>query len=230
MPSPIEIYNGALSRIGIDQAVGDPNENSKAGVLYRLWYDRCRQNVLRDFPWNFSTTVVALAVLDGDPLPGWQFKYAYPQDSLFARMICDSSGVRTFYSNVLNCAQNQPFWNIPQQYFSPLGQPVPFQIMREAPTATTPRKVISTDLENAYLIYTADVSDTGSFDAGFIDALQWKIASEIAAPFLGAPTGPQVAMNAGKYYRDSVLTARAQTMNESGADYRPPSPAISARY
>jgi len=233
VPSAIQIYNGALSRIGISQFIESQDETSQAGNFYRLWYDTCRQAVLRDFPWNFSTTTVALALLDGDPLPGWQFKYAVPTDCLFARMICDSSGVRTYFSNVFDTTWDAMSAFPPYGPTAPLGalqQPMPFLLMREAVTATTARKVLVTDLESAYLIYTADVTDTGSMDAGFVDALQWKIATEIAAPFLGAPTGPQVATTAGKYYRDAVLTARAQSMNEAGADYRAPSPAITARY
>ena len=106
---------------------------------------------------------------------------------------------------------------------------IPFQVMSEAATATTRRRIIITDLDDAYLFYTAKIVDPNLFDPGFADALSWRIAMEIAAPFLGAPTGPQVASTMKQQYIGTLLTAKAQTLNESTDDPRPDSVAIQAR-
>lgn len=221
MASEIEIYNRALSRIGISEFISDPAENSKAGNLYRLWYATCLDTCLREGLWNFATRVVALAQLDGPLIPGWAYKYAYPIDCMEARFIGDSSGARTTLS-----LYSQFF----HESFPVLtARPAPYVIMSEAPTPETVRRVICTDMPQAYLLYTARITDPNQFDSSFTTALEWLIAAEIAAPFLGAPTGPQVAQRAGQQYQSALVTAKAQTLNESGADYRPESPAISCR-
>lgn len=221
MPSAIQIYNHALSRIGVSDFISDPAEQSKAGDFYRLWYATCVDTVLTDFPWNFASSVVILALVDGDPPPGWAYKYAYPIDCLAARQLSDRSGVRNISFNVVNN------WDCYGLTLS--RQPVSFQIMSEAATPTTRRRIIVTDLSQAYLFYTAKVTDPIQFSAGFCDALSWCIAKEIAAPFLGAPTGPQVAANAKQEYIASLIRAKAQTLNESTEDQRPDSVAIQAR-
>ena len=227
MASEIEIYNRALSRIGIDQFISDPAENSKAGSLYRLWYASCVATCLRDFPWNFAARVVALAQLSGDLLPGWAYKYAYPVDCLMARVVADSRGMRSTLSTF---SQSDVYLDAQYGAYSNIGQaPVPFAIMSEAPTSTTVRRVIVTDQSEAYLFYTAKIDDPNQFDASFVTALEWMIAAEIAGPFLGAPTGPQVAKSAGEQYRNAIISAKAQTLNETGRDIRPDSPAIACR-
>jgi hypothetical protein len=221
MASSVEIYNRALSRIGISEFISDPAENSKAGNLYRLWYDACVNTCLREGLWNFATRVVALAQLDGDLIPGWAYKYAYPIDCMDARFIGDSNGARSTLS-----VYSQFF----HESFPVLtARPAPYVVMSEAPTPETVRRVICTDMPQAYLLYTARITDPNQFDSGFTTALEWLIAAEIASPFLGAPTGPQVAQRAGQQYQSALVTAKSQTLNESGADYRPESPAISCR-
>lgn len=237
MASDLDVFNQALSRIGIDQFIGDPNETSKAGTLFRLWYDTCVDACLRDFPWNFAQRLIALAPLTLTPPPGWLYVYAYPMDCLMVQMVCDANGARsTFtgqlwdYGDTLSAPMFDPI-SVPNVQALPniARQPVPFQVMSIATSPTSASKVIATDMPNAYLVYTANRDDPNMFDAGFTDALAWRLASEIAAPFLGAPAGQQVAQMAGKYYMNSVLNARAQSFNERGADVRPDSPAVAAR-
>lgn len=231
MSSSLDIYNGALSRIGIDQFLGDQNETSKAGTLYRMWYDRCRQTALRDFPWNFATTIVALAQLSTVSVIGWSYAYAYPTGCLQARQVCDANGARTTLGNIMyGDIFAFPYSNMYQAGYPAVGlQKMPFQVTSVPTGSGAVQRAIVTDMPNAYLVYTADINDPTQFDAGFVDALSWLIASEVAGPFIGAPAGPQVAMNCGKYYRNAVLNARAQNLNESTPDTRPDSPAIAAR-
>lgn len=222
MSSAIEIYNRALSRIGITQFISDPAEQSNAGNQYRLWYQACVDFVLSDFPWNFASRLVALAPLTV-VVPGWQYAYAYPVDCLMARLLCDAGGARTTYTSYLLGSYNS-------NYFPPLTRPmVPFTVMNVQTDTTSASKVICSDLPLAYLIYTIQINDPNLFTAGFCETLEWKIASEIAPGFLGAPAGPQIAQQCGQQYRNAALNARAQSQNEAGQDYRPESPAISCR-
>lgn len=231
MASETEIFNRALSRIGIDQYLGDPTETSKAGTAFRMWYDASRQTALRDFPWNFATTIAALAPLSNVAVPGWSYAYAYPVSCLQARVVCDSNGARTTLNNWLGWGGDDfPFSELYQGGYPNIGVPkVPFKVISVASSSGAIQRAIVTDLPNAYLVYTLDVEDPTQFDAGFVNALAWLIASEVAGPFIGAPAGPQLAVQCGRYYRDAVLNARAQNLNESTPDIRPDSPAVAAR-
>lgn len=223
MTSKIEIFNRALSRIGIDQFISDPNVANKQGNLYRLWYDYCVDQCLTDFPWGFATTIVSAALLDGDPPPGWQYKYAYPVDCLAGRQITDACGARTVYTHYL-----QWWWGNQGGLLRQANKPVPWKVMSET-IGSINRKTIVTDLPQAYLLYTKRITDPNQFDQGFIDAVSWRIAMEIVGAFVGAPNGPQLAVTLGNQYRNALLTARAQALNESGEDYTPDPAAIAAR-
>lgn len=223
MTSKIEIFNRALSRIGIDQFISDPQATSKQGNLYRLFYDYCVDQCLADFPWGFATTIVPAAQLAGDPPSGWQYAYAYPVDCVAARQITDESGVRSVLINYLQYCWNQN--NVPTRLPRAV---VPWRVMT-AKTGSSDAKFIATDMPLAYLLYTRRVTDPNQFDQGFIDALSWRIAMEIVSPFVGAPNGAQLAVTLGNQYRNQLLSARAQALNESGADYRPDPTSIAAR-
>lgn len=223
MTSKIEIYNRALARIGIDQFISDPQTNSKQGNLYRTFYDYCVEQCLADFPWGFATTIVPAAQVEGDPPAGWSFQYAYPVDCLAARQVTDQLGARSIFNAYL-----WSWWNTAYDTFRTSPPPIPWKVMTVR-SGSSDAKVIVTDMDQAYLLYTRRVTDPNQFDPGFIDALSWRIAMELAPTFVGAPNGAQLAVTLGNQYRNALLTARAQALNESGADYKPDSPAIAAR-
>ena len=51
-------------------------------------------------------------------------------------------------------------------------------------SSNTGRKIY-TNIENAWLEYTADVKDTSLFDDQFVEALSWKLAAEMAYSLTG---------------------------------------------
>lgn len=223
MTSSIDTYNRALSRIGIDQFIADPNESSKSGDLYRIWFDACRDRMLTDFPWNFATRVVSLAELSSATVPGWQSKYAYPVDCLMVRKITDASGARTSYGAYIRSWSHG--W---EDTCAGWQRDVPFEVMNDR-IGDAISKVIVTDMPEAYALHVVRVTDLNLFDSLAQSALEWLIASEIAATFHGMPTGINTAQAAGQQYRAALNAAHVRSANEAGADIRPESPAISCR-
>lgn len=223
MTSSIDTFNRALSRIGIDQFMADPLESTKAGDLYRTWYETCVDRLLTDFPWNFATRVVALAEVATDLTPGWQRKYAYPVDCLMVRQLSDVNGARTSLSGYYGAWSGN--WN---DYCGWIRRQVPFEVMNDL-AGTAVSKVIVTDLPEAYCLHVVRVTDLNLFDSLALSALEWLLASEIASPFHGMPTGINTAQAAGQQYRAALNAAHVRSANESGADIRPESPAISCR-
>lgn len=72
-------------------------------------------------------------------------------------------------------------------------------------------KAIVTNVANAYLEYTARVTDPALFDAQFIDAFSWKLAAELAAPLTG---DPRLGQYAYQMYQQALRSAWASTANE----------------
>lgn len=223
MTSSIDTFNRALSRIGIDQFMADPLESSKAGDLYRTWFDTCVDRLLTDFPWNFATRVLAMAELSGDEIPGWQHKYAYPVDCLMVRQITDASGARTALSGYYGSWGGG--W---ADHCAYIRRNIPFEVMNDKDGSAI-SKVIVTDMPQAYCLYVVRTTDLNLFDPLALSALEWLLASEIASPFHGMPVGINTAQAAGRQYQNALALAHVRSANESGADPRPESPALTCR-
>lgn len=86
MTSKVEIWNLALGHIGSENAVENETERSPQADQCRLYYERCRNQVIRAYDWPFASTIKALSLSGTAPI-GWLYSYAYPDDCLNAREI-----------------------------------------------------------------------------------------------------------------------------------------------
>ena len=83
MESKIEVWNKALGHIGT-RTVASESENCEEARQCALYWDAARRQALRDFPYPWAQTRIALAakalpaVWDGE----WQYAYAYPSNCL----------------------------------------------------------------------------------------------------------------------------------------------------
>ena len=87
--------------------------------------------------------------------PDFKYVYQYPADALAVRLM-----------------YNEHFIGLPKDNH--------FRLMNGA----SGRKIY-TNIPNAWIEYTADVKDSELFDAQFIEAFSWKLASEIAFSLTG---------------------------------------------
>lgn len=87
--------------------------------------------------------------------PDFEYVYQYPKDALAVRLMYNDS-------------------------FTGLPKKNEYRIM----SSNTGRKIY-TNIENAWLEYTADVKDTSLFDDQFVEALSWKLAAEMAYSLTG---------------------------------------------
>jgi len=99
---------------------------------------------------------VKVALADlGTPDGDWVYQYAYPSNCIKARKI--QTAIRN-------------------------EKPFPFKIgLNSAVT----QKVVNTDIEDAVLIFTANVTNTELFSSAFAIALSWQIAMGISGPLSG---------------------------------------------
>lgn len=217
MASPVQVCNRALSRIGIDQLIEDLNDPTNRAQACLQHYDDCRIELLQDFPWGFAQKVVQLAEVADVTVPGWKYVYRYPSDCLRAQQVTDEAGGRGATGNIF-----RDIWayDLPGEML----MRVPFSVMADPVTAGA--RVIVTDLELAYLWYTADVDDINQFPPLARSALSWKIASEIA---LNLRADTRLQQNAIQQYAWVVSQAQVGTQQEGTADKTPTPDTIRVR-
>lgn len=95
------LYNQALSAIGSDPVVSNPEASSKATDLLNLWYPVARHAVLTAVHWPSvrgikrlglaATRNESLAWTNADPAPGFLFSYALPSDCIQPQYLEDFS-------------------------------------------------------------------------------------------------------------------------------------------
>ena len=189
----------ALSHISAPSQIESFTEKSNEAEQVRLWYDYSLKQVLESFDWSFARTRLALAIHSEDPPDGiWAFRYQYPEDCIVARKISNpTSRVFAFapvYSS-LSIVGN-------------LTDAVPFEIELDAEEET---KTILTNMQDAILVYTKDITTTSLFSALFIDALSHLLAHHMAYAITRKRS---IRGDELQIFRRLILTAPAMNANE----------------
>lgn len=156
--SKVQIGNLALANLGSKNTIESFTEESTEASLINTWYDHCRQFLLEAVDWNFARKRLILATSSEDPPSGiWAYRYGYPSDCVVAREIENSSGGTE-------------------------GDAIPFEIEFEE---VGDIKTILTDMQDATLIYTKNITDPSLFPSSFIHALAAFLAANMAFPLTG---------------------------------------------
>ena len=201
MATQLDICNLALLRLGQGQ-IGAMTEQSKEAQYCLKFWDADRRASLRDYAWNFATPDPALlALLPNTPV---DFAYAYqlPADCLRALTIFNPIMLREGLLGVVDISDvsSAAFDNLAQQILAELTF---FKIRKN--------RVLVTNMQNAYLVYTADITDTSKYDDQFVEALSYRLAIDLALPITA---NPQFASTMTSLYRGSLLAARKSDAQE----------------
>lgn len=216
MTDQVGVYNLCLGRLGVGQAVGSPTENSVPAKTCNRFYNQCRQEVLRAFPWGFAQRAEALALVVGQTFPGWTYVYQYPTNCLYMRAVADESGIRLVRSTILTC---DPCWpNVLQQVRQP---------WQKALKTDGASQVLLTDVTTAWGFFTADVTNTGAWDVDFGGIVADRLAMEVGGPLQAKADLVAAASNR---YAVWFSMAAAAAMNEQKDDRAAESPSITCRY
>lgn len=151
--SEVSICNLALSHLGVSKSIIALTERSTEARACAMWYTRCRDELLRLFPWPFAVMQATLALVEADPTTEWGYSYAYPSEAL--KLIREPGGVRT----------------------PTLEQIVPYVIGR----SVTGGQLLYTDQPFATIEYVKRMTDPEEFPQDFVIALSYLIASRICA-------------------------------------------------
>jgi len=210
------LYNLALGRIGVGQAVASPTENSVPAKTCNRFYEQCRQEVLRAFPWGFALRAEPLALVSGQAFPGWSCVYQYPDDCLMVRAVADENGIRRVRSSFLMSDRN--CWSQLTQVRQP------WQVALKDDGAS---QVLLTDVAEAWSFHTYDVENTGAWPVDFGGVLAWRLGMEVGGPLQAKR---DLVDACEQRYGMWLSNATAASMNEQRDDTRAESPSITCRY
>jgi len=164
----VDVYNMALSAIGITELVATPTEASLAAQVCTVWYEKVRDSVMKAAPWSslFATARLALkSTRDNDqpwqptdPTPGYLYAYALPSDFLHPRYL-------TTYErfDLVSMADGQ--------------------------------RAIMTNQELALMNYTKQGTDPSTWDPGLLDAVVFGLSAHIVKPITGKTSDMSVYFN-----------------------------------
>ena len=169
----VRICNMALAYVGATP-IEDLIEKTKEASQCRLWYDPCRLEILRMYNWSFARKRTVPACHGDAPPNAWAYRYQYPSDAVAIRYI--SNPFET-------TGPGGPFmfgtdWTINWENST---DAIPFTVeMSDNGT-----KSILTNEQCPELIYTFDQETTAYFSLGFVKALAYRMAHEMAFDITG---------------------------------------------
>ncbi len=83
-----KIFNITLKNLRVSVGIQNTNQTDKNTVVLNEFYDSAREQVLKDFDWNFANSYRELSLTGNIPQnPKFLYEYDYPNDCLFAREI-----------------------------------------------------------------------------------------------------------------------------------------------
>ena len=190
MASAVDICNLALSHLG-DEATVSAISPTPDGSVQAMHCARFYP-IARDSLLEMHPWKFALRRVDLSALAvnsyGWAFAYATPKCIKALSVLAPDDDTN---------AKSQPY---------------------EMASASDGTEIILTNLNEAQLLYIAQVTDTTKFSPLFVDALSWLLASYLAGPIIKGDTGMQIARNCYTNFRMAFSLATVSDANQQKAD------------
>ena len=83
-----KIFNITLKNLRVSVSIQNANQTDKNTIVLNEFYDSAREQVLKDFDWNFANSYRELSLTGNIPInPKFLYEYDYPNDCVFAREI-----------------------------------------------------------------------------------------------------------------------------------------------
>jgi hypothetical protein len=195
--NPADVVNASLGRIGIKRDIGSLFDGSESSSAALRIYGQTRDELLRNFEWGFAERNIVLTLLKTAPVFGysaatpwstaypplpWIYEYTYPADMLKLRAL-------------------RPGKVIPE--YDPVA--VEFRIVNDS-GYTPARRVILTNLASAICVYTGQVTDPTTWDAGFTEAMIAALARRLAPELAGQQEAEKPKL------QEEIMTTQTEQM------------------
>lgn len=193
----VDICNLALLRAG-GAKIESLSERSRNADILRTLFPMMRDSVLQDHDWDFARKELALTEITNS-WQGWNKAYSYPADCFCVRYIYNGENAALYNSYFGAYAYPGPFLPITD---------IPFEVRQNDVGGN---RIILTDMDRAYAIYTASTSNSGLYSPLFIDALACRLAAELAQTLI---INMQVHQAQMQKYIALLASAKSSSSNE----------------
>ena len=197
----LELFNTAMSHLGIRAKIAAADEDSVEANACRTHLAGLRDLSLRLHDWNFARVTARLEALadpnpesepgaaPGAPAPRWRHRHTLPADCLRLRQL-----------------NGRPVGDPPRAFC---------EIAAERDSGGAIGAVLYSDVTPADAVYTARVSDPEHWDAGFADAMAWGLAARTCYELTGRDDRARTLM---QQWQMSLALAAAAIANERVAN------------
>lgn len=192
MASEVDIANRALSMLG-ESRITSLSDNNKPARAMNARYELLRDAELAAYPWRFAVRRVQLAASTDVPEWGFTTIYDRPVDDLrpikVGGMFINAEAIGVMYESSGIATEETPYEIIAGRIQTNLSAPLDYE-------------------------YIARVTDAGSFDALFVEALAARLAADAAEELTQSNSKKEAALFV---YKEALKTAR-----RTNSLYRPP--------
>lgn len=196
----VDIWNKALRRIGHTQRIEDESDESLEAVICEAEFDDCLAECLERRPWLFATRQALASTLAlATARVGWEYAYALPVDFVAARAVL--TGGQRFS-------------------LTPGESRIPYELQSDD---TDTGYLLCTDYEfsddeEEVLEYTYRVTNISRLPRGFVSAVAWRLAAELALALEKGADGMRIAQACLSGYESSLSVAFAAETNSGRQD------------
>jgi len=228
MADVTSLCNQALAMVGTRSSISTISEESNEARACLLSFEPTRKQLLRAAHWGFARAYARFPLIRarfgtpeadpalGSPVNGWNSTYEPPPPWLYAYGIpADVLLVRYVLPNLANSQPAVPFTGADPKLFADTSSqgPMPkFEIASSTiPLNPAPKNVVLTNVSQAVMCYTKDITDTALFDESFSRAF----VQALAAMTVTSLTGDLKMLDAlTKLANTHILDARVKNANE----------------
>lgn len=203
------VCNRALLRIGQTRLIESLEERNNWARACKALYADSRDATLEARDWPFARRRKVLAAMTDGERGGYAYAYPLPPDCLAPRYIEPSGGS----SPVADLDTGLTLDVDPSGLLMQTGA-IPFETEDDAKHG----RVLITDWPDAEVVYTARILPVPRFTATFLDALAYKLASDLA---LGVAKKPALGEQMLRAFELTLARAAAASSKQMKSRVRP---------
>ena len=176
----VDICNTALILNGA-QTINSLSDDSKGAKLCNKEYDKVRQAVLTEHPWNFAMSRKELAQTVNVPVFKFNLEYLISSDVL--RVLSTSLEP---YNTPSTTGRNSTYVSSSDEW--------------KVETNTDGNKVIVTNATTMKILYIKDITNVGQFNPSFEEALAYRLAARISYALVQSSQKAQELFKLAEFY------------------------------
>ncbi len=106
--SKAQIFNVVLNILGVSNPLENSNSLDNRAILLNNYYTLARDCVLKDFDWNFASSMRKLSLsTTSQNLFGFSYCYDYPNDCICARDVFENNCYKLEKFKVASCEEDK---------------------------------------------------------------------------------------------------------------------------